>query len=255
MRILVVGRGFLGRAFERKGILTWGRKEFQPEVNIKRVDEFDVVVNCIGKSDTRWCETNFMEAFYSNAIIPKGLSAYCNKNNIRFVHVSTGCLYDKVGIENKETDFLSAHCNYTVTKWSGENFCNSNDLIIRPRLLFGTEKSDKNLICKLPKFDKFLTEVNSYTSVDVIVDAVLALIEAGQKGIFNVACDGTATVKELAGWIGVHGEDITAEELVKRENLYLVNNVMCLNKLKNFYEPPKLHDEVMRCYESICKED
>lgn len=82
MRIIVLGRGFLGRAFANKGFVVWGKEQFRPESNLKRLDEFDVVINCIGKSDTRWCETNFEEAFYSNALVTRALSGYCNMKGI-----------------------------------------------------------------------------------------------------------------------------------------------------------------------------
>lgn len=112
MRIIIVGAGFLGKTFERKGHLVWGRDQFKPETDLKRLDEFDVVVNCIGKSNTRWCE----DAFYSNALITRAISGYCSMKDKQFVHISTGCLYDQPDIENKESGFTVAHCNYTVTK-------------------------------------------------------------------------------------------------------------------------------------------
>jgi len=212
MRTIVVGAGFLGMAFKEKGHLVWDRNQFKPETDLKRLDEFDVVINCIGKSDTQWCEDNFQDAFYSNALIVRAMSTYCKTKDIKFVHVSTGCLYDKLDEPSTETDPIAARNNYLVTKWSGEQFCHKGDLILRSGLLFGQEKVENNLLCKILEF-------NSYTSTDVFVDAALALIWAGQNGIFNVACDGSAT--------------------------------MCLNKLKNYYKPPKLRSEIERCYGEI----
>lgn len=90
----------------------------------------------------------------------------------------------------------------------------------------------------------------------MVVDAAIALIYAGQTGIFNVACDGKATIQEIAELIGLNEPhpsvmEVTAEDLRTMEKIYLVNNIMCLNKLKNFYKPPKLRDEILRCHEII----
>lgn len=120
-------------------------------------------------------------------------------------------------------------------------------------MFFGSEDNPKNLLCKLPKFDSYVDALNSYSSVDVIVEAAISLIWAGQSGIFNVACDDVASVYEVASWIGCNGKKITDKELIDKEKLYLVNNTMCLKKLKLFYQPPKLKDEILRCYEEIKK--
>ena len=158
------------------------------------------------------------------------------------------CLYYKKNIPQTEKDFIAAHCNYTVTKWVGEMGCNNQDLILRPRLFFGDFKDRNNLLCKLPKFKRFLTELNSYTSLDILVDAINVLLKENESGIFNVAGEGYATVMDLAEYIGFYGEGISEKELHDSEKLYLINNIMDISKLKRFYNPPKLKDEVLRCW-------
>lgn len=260
MNIMVLGEGFLGKAFEKAGFPTFGRDAFEVKNStVKDKTDYshkaDVIINCIGKSNTRWCEDpeNFSEALVGNAIVPQLLSQHCNAGNKRFVHISTGCLYDRNDVPQKETDFLAAHCRYTLSKWVGENYCDPNkDLIIRPRLYFGDTESPNNLICKLKKFDRFLDEQNSYTSIHVIVEAVKALLEKEQTGIFNVACDGYATPWQLAEWMGLSPQhEINEEELHEQQGLYLVNNIMDLDKLKQHYQPLTLEDEFKRCVEAL----
>ena len=258
-KIIVLGKGFLGKKFEMRGYEVWDRKRFEVsavDINLSALDGFDVVVNCIGKSNTRWCEgrKNFPSALWSNGILPGILSDYCNyEGGQKFVHISTGCLYDDGAFPQDENSLLAAHCNYTVTKWVGEQGCNEQDLILRPRLLFGDFKPEgrNNLLCKLPQFTRFLINQNSYTSVDTIVDAFEQLIENKQSGVFNVACDGYASPYEIAEWIGLKGDKLTAKELWESEGLHLVNNTMNLSKLRQFYQPPMLEDEIMRCWEAL----
>jgi len=255
-KTVVLGKGFLGKKFEMRGYEVWGKKQFiimRPYTDQPLLDEYDVIINCIAKSNTRWCEKkeNFESALWSNGIVPRILSDYCATHGKRFVHISTGCLYGDGTLPYTEKDEIVAHLNYTVTKWVGERGCNEQDLILRPRLLFGDFADRNNLLCKLPKFDKYVVARNSYTSVDVIVNSVEALLRHEQSGIFNVACDGFATVAEIAHWIGLKGERISARELREQENLHLVNNMMDISKLWKFYQPPMLLDEISRCWEAL----
>ena len=217
-KTIVLGKGFLGKKFEQRGFEVWGKDKFciKQEDNqqikkeqLSRLDNYNVIVNCIAKTDTRWCEKreNFNEALFSNGFVPGILSEYCKRENKKFVHISTGCLYYKKNIPQTEKDFIAAHCNYTVTKWVGEMGCNNQDLILRPRLFFGDFKDRNNLLCKLPKFKRFLTELNSYTSLDILVDAINVLLKENESGIFNVAGEGYATVMDLAEYIGFYGKE------------------------------------------------
>jgi len=257
MKIIVLGKGFLGKKFEQKGFEVWGRDKF--DIPYKTLIHgqtahllrgYDVIINCMAKSNTRWCEKpeNFQDALWSNGEVPHLLSKFCADWGKKFVHISTGCLYDSGSYPYTETDFMTTHCNYTVTKWVGEKGLNEKDLVLRPRLLFGDFEDKGNLLCKLPKFTHYLEAFNSYISVSVLVEAITALLNYKQSGIFNVACDGISTVINLARTVGLDGIGITEEELHQRENLYLVNNIMNLDKLKQFYQPPSLLTEIKRCW-------
>lgn len=260
-KIVVLGRGYLGSEFEKNGFEVWGKDKFHPNplsgYAYHALNDVDIVINCIGKSNTRWCEKqeNWEQVMYSNYHIPAYLSSYCARRNKKLVHISTGCLYDA---ENcKETDFLTAHCAYTVSKFAAEMALRpKRDLILRPRLYFDDTVNDKNLLCKLPKFKQYTFDrYDSFTSLRVIVEATKALIDANQTGIFNVACDGTATIYNLANWCGlansVSEQGIKAEDLRKQEKLYLVNNTMNIEKLKPFYRPPQLREEILACWGRI----
>jgi len=255
MKIVVLGRGFLGKAFEKQGFEVRNKAQVNitPETCLSVLDDYDVIVNCIAKSNTRWCEQkeNFQEALWSNGFVPRILSEYCASHGKRFVHISTGCLYGDSMYSLSEKDEVVARLNYTVTKWVGEQGCNEHDLIVRPRLLFGGFEDRNNILCKLPGFSRFVMACNSYSSVDVVVDGVTVLIEHGQFGVFNVACDGNASVAEMAKWVGLNGKGVTAAQLRRIEHLHLVNNMMNIAKLKRFYKPPELREEVMRCWEKL----
>jgi dTDP-4-dehydrorhamnose reductase len=269
-RILVLGspNGFLAKAFQDEGYELFGRinnldcdsTSFKSVLANKLFQsEYSAVINCIGNADTRFCESNFAEANKINGGIPGQISQICKDANIKFVQISTGCLYDESATPQRETDFIVAHCNYVVTKWTGEQYLNENDLIIRPRLLYGDfECFDKdgnirrnNLLVKIKAFNKFTRALNSYTSVHTIVEACKALIDQNCSGIFNVADRGYMSMSEIADLCGIEHQLINIEEIRKKDNIYLVNSTMDITKLMMYYEPPMLADELKRCWKEI----
>lgn len=180
-----------------------------------------------------------------NGILPSRLSTLCAEHGKRLVHISTGCLYDCNDYPQTETEFTVSHCRYTVAKWVGENGLNPDrDLILRPRLLFNDQAHPKNLLWKLRHFTSYLDELNSFTHTADVVRATTALVAAGCVGIFNVACEGYLTVYDLAHLIGLRGGKLNANTLRTREGIYLVNNILNLDKLKQHLALADLVDTV-----------
>lgn len=259
-KIAVLGNGFLGKEFSKKGYEVLDRSEFEWPIDtirlgiFKQLEPYDTIINCIGCADTRYCEDpeNWSSVYNINAKLVSALSKYCKHRNKKFVHISTGCVYDKNNQPQKETDFTSSHCRYVVSKLTAEYYCSPNDLILRPRLYFSDTPDKNNLLTKLPKFERHLTEINSYTSTKTIVEATQALLEAGQSGIFNVAQEGYATIEQICQYIGIIKKPtLNGEELRQEQGLYLVNNILDISKLKKFYQPRNLEEELSRCWNSI----
>jgi dTDP-4-dehydrorhamnose reductase len=263
-KVVVLGDGYLGSEFRKKGYTVFGKDQFQLVDPINTcgntewylhqfLDDYDVVINCIAKSNTRFCENNYRLAHFSNAVVPEILSQFCLHNHKKFVHISTGCLYDKNNIPQKETDFLVAHCNYTLTKWQGEKNCYPDrDLIIRPRLFFDHSERPNNLLNKVRKFDRLCNELDSITSVRTVVNAVNFLIIYNCSGIFNVACDGYISMHQIGKMMGLDKGIISIDEIRQSQGLYLVNNVMDISKLKEYYQPPRATEEV---YDAITQQN
>lgn len=266
-RVVVLGNGFLGSAYKRAGYRVCGREEFDWAgeciyTEAKLTDllmNADVLVNTIGISDTRFCEddSNWDFIHNINGKLPKFLSKVCADLNKKFIHISTGCLYDERNVPQKEDTFKAAHCNYVISKWIGEIGCNKEtDLILRPRLLFdGYAPADgkrNNLLCKMAKFNKFVAELNTITSLDTIVEATEALLDANQSGVFNVGQTGHYSIAHIANELGLQiDEALRQEDLHKSQGLFLVNNIMDLTKLQQFYQPRDAIVEVKRCWAQL----
>ena len=268
MKKAVLGSGFLALEYAGYGYEKIGRDKLEITHKLlqnrssysildKILGDYDVIVNCIGISNTRYCEdrANWEEVHCINGILPGYLSKWCERRDKQFIHISTGCLYAESHRPCTEDDFIEAHCNYAVSKFVGEMGCNpERDIILRPRLLFSHRViNGNNLICKLQQFTAFVDEFNSITHTYDIVGASEALLKSQAQGIYNIANDGVFTIYEIARMIKKRflaiGQDpkidkMTAQDLRSSQNLYLVNNVMDLTKIKQFYKPVKVEDAI-----------
>ena len=115
------------------------------------------------------------------------------------------------------------------------------------KLYFSDIDNSLNLISKFKNFKFILNELNSVTSTRTIVEAIEALLLSNQVGIFNVANDGAYTIKQLSEAIGYKWSDeqvVDQHDLHKSQKLYLVNNVLDLSKLKQFYQPRDAIQEI-----------
>lgn len=245
-KVIVLGEGFVGSTFRRFGYKVIGRKVYgdvydiicNPDRfhNITDIKNADVIINCIGISDTRFCENrkNWGNVHVVNGIWPSVLSVYCNENNKKLVHISTGCLYEGTEGKKTETSPLETHCIYTLSKMIGELGCNiDSDIIIRPRLLFDIVDSPKNLLTKFGRFEYFLNEFNTVTSTTTIVESVEALILKKCSGVYNVGNTGVYTIADLAKAFGCEVKGTMQQaELIESQGLHLVNNVMDLSKIE-----------------------
>ena len=94
MKTVVLGRGFLGQEFEAMGYEVWGRDkiDFQRELDTTlwckdvwwrdAFNDYDVIINCIGQSNTRYCEEpkNFDEIMFINGMLDQMMVQALSRN-------------------------------------------------------------------------------------------------------------------------------------------------------------------------------
>ena len=261
-KILCLGDGFLGNCFKRNGFTVWGRNKFEYPAMVTyfeqalKDDHFNTVINCIGISNTRFCEDpeNWALINKINGELPGELSKVCKRYGVNFVHVSSGCVYDRKDGVVTESSPVASHCRYVVSKLIGEYGCDlTRDLIIRPRLLFDSvpvKTKRNNLIQKFSMFSEFLNEFNTVTSNQVIVDSVMSLLDTNCHGVYNCGCTGAYTIEQMATHLGFGcAKSLQDYELCGSQGLVLVNNVMSMLKLirDSGYTPPDALVELERC--------
>lgn len=97
----------------------------------------DIIINCIGLIPQR--NPNIKNLITINTIFPIKLSEFANKYNLKYIHITTDCVFSgKNGMYNENSEHDSNE-SYGITKSLGENI---HACIIRTSII-GEEKNNK----------------------------------------------------------------------------------------------------------------
>lgn len=158
----------------------------------------DIVINAAGKTgkpNVDWCEDHKMETLRSNVTGPLILLEECLKNNIYFVHIGSGCIYDGDGgvdgfTEDDTPNFTGSF--YSLTKAMSDQLLKPFPVLqLRLRMPFDSKPSPRNLLTKLKKYSRVLDAPNSITYMPDFYAALKVLIDKRATGIFNMVNPGS----------------------------------------------------------------
>lgn len=179
---VILGNGLLGSELYRQtGWRMISRKDGFDITKYTTLDEIGLpgtVINCVAFTDTysrlrdeHW-KVNYLGVRY--------LIDYCNENELKLVHISTGYIYSGSVSEAKETDVpVHNNCWYSYTKLLADGLVqleSENYLLIRcihkPR--------------PFPFKQAWIDQVGNFGYVDEIASLIVRLIKADATGVYNV---------------------------------------------------------------------
>lgn len=73
------------------------------ENNFNFIKDFHFVINCIGTTKP-FIELNPIKSIYVNSILPRKIANFCEVNNVKFIHITTDCVFSgKIGNYNENS--------------------------------------------------------------------------------------------------------------------------------------------------------
>lgn len=220
MRILVLGsEGMLGhvvkRYFENKEHEVYATSRDKNDINyfdltdnIKNIDEIvnrikpQVVINCIGLLN-KVAEENQALAVLINSYLPHYMDELSAKQNFKFIHVSTDCVFDGKKGQYHVDSFKDAYSFYGQSKALGE--LNNNRSVTLRTSIVGPDENPKGI----GLFQWFMSqdgETKGYSKV----------IWTGITTIQFAKCMEEAINKNLTGlYHAVNGEEIAKADLLR----------------------------------------
>ena len=210
--ILILGKGFIGERLQ---------KELNCKIDGSMINCFsdaeklvkkynpEIIINCIGITGRRNvddCELEKDATLLANSFVPVILAEACLRSNIKFVHISSGCIFNynykknRPIKENSKDYFFELF--YSRSKVYSEAALEVlsreyNILIARIRIPLLNAKHPKNVLDKLIKYKKVIDIPNSVTYIPDFIRAVKHLIKIDARGIYNVVNKGGLRYPEL----------------------------------------------------------
>ncbi len=269
-KILILGKGFIGNKL---------KEELGGEISDKMILSFKdaeeevmrynpkLLINCIGitgKNNVDDCELVKDEALTANSFVPIILAEVALRHGIRFVHISSGCIYhfdyakDLPIVEEKIPDYFELF--YSRTKIYSEQALNILAsrypfLIVRIRIPLDDLPHPKNLLDKLIKYKKVIDVENSVTYIPDFLKALKHLIKVNAKGIYNVVNKGGLRYPQLMDEYSKYAPGFKYEKIIlKKLKLNRTNLILSTKKLeKTGFKVRKIEEVLEECVRNYVK--
>jgi dTDP-4-dehydrorhamnose reductase len=250
MKKIIVGKGKVSNIIKDDNTLVFSKSQCDV-TSFRQIDSLiveykpDVLINCAAKTNLEYCEENKAEAYEVNTLGAINCLKACEKNNIKLVHISSGCLFDGNNFIATEQTETSPSVWYTRTKdWADSfilNYGYENYLILRPRQLISAISHPSNLISKFLSFDSIpaIDEKNSITCIEDFKLMIEHLLSNNLSGVFNCSNEGVTTPYEISLLIKemlkpeLEVKKVTYENLLEKLPNRRVNTVLSNEKLKS----------------------
>lgn len=217
----------------------------------------EVVINTAAKTNIDWCELNQAEAFEVNTLGAANIWVSCQKQNVFFCHVSSGCIfssdiYDQIYTEKSTPN---PKCYYSWTKVWAENLLGKspNLLVLRPRVVISSRVSPRNTLCKWMVYSHFISDQNSVTVLEDMFPILRSMIDRRISGTFNIVNKGTISPLEVALLLkkDVNPKMKITETTLKDVNSNLVakrvTTVLSSNALSTIgYDLPPINESILQ---------
>lgn len=229
--VLIGGSGYVGQAFQEilanRGITyrNFSRKDlnyYDPTIlrEALKLEKPDALINAAGytgKPNVDACEEDKANCLLGNAVLPGVIRNVCEDLDLKWGHVSSGCIYTSKGtngapfVEDDEPNFSfrSNNCSfYSGTKAMGEEVLQGGDkcYIWRLRIPFDERNHPRNYLSKLLHYEWLLDAENSISQRFEFVEACLDCFKKeAPYGSYNVTNPGSTSAREITEIMKRHG--------------------------------------------------
>ena len=239
--IVLIGHGYVGQKIKKSLAL-----QKAPHVWLKHTDPIPsnarVIINAAGftgRPNVDACEIYKQETIDGNVVFPLALERA--NPNTPIIHISSGCVYDEyVDGGYTELDPPNFTFNngsfYSGTKALAQELLMpymNKSYLLRVRLPFCSEHTQKNLLTKYENYAKLINCRNSLSNMEEIADLTVYFgLNLPEPGIYNACNPGSMTTREIVDMMGLTKEYFTDAEFrsvikTPRSNCILNSDKIC----------------------------
>lgn len=206
----------------------------------------DIIINCSGIVNEKYCEENEKEAYIVNAFGARNLSIVAKKLEAKLVQMSTDDVFDgKSNISYKEFDRPNPISVYGKSKLAGEEYVkefNNKHFIIRSSWVYGIGDNFVFDFIKRANENKEVhiqgNEYGSPTSALELAKFILYLINTSEYGTYHATNRGKCSRMELAKEIvKLTNIDVNLIEETGKDHSHVVLDNFVIGLMGNYVFP------------------
>lgn len=213
MKVLVVGRGWTGKKVHKELISRGLYADLCSSAEAFTAVKFGYyywVINCAGVTgvpNVDACEDNPQLTMDGNATFPILLQRAVEKTGARFMHWSSGCIYQgKIDSVDALPNFFGSI--YSISKGVSDLYLTDKAVVIRIRMPFSSVVEPKNIITKIlhyaGKDALYNAGQNSMTDHDEAIRvSVDLLVENAPNGPYNLVNTGTFDMYDISKMLNI----------------------------------------------------
>ncbi len=231
MFLILGGNGYVGTAFQKHlqqsnlpfEVISRSVVDYSDEqslLGLIRERHPTFLINAAGytgRPNVDACEVHRTECLQGNAVLPGVIRSACEKADLPWGHVSSGCIFtgakpDGSGFAENDApnfSFRQNNCSfYSGCKALGEELLDGaeNCFIWRLRIPFNEIDGPRNYISKMMRYDCLLQATNSLSQLDEFAAASVACwTKRVPFGVYNLTNPGRVTTREVVAMIQRHG--------------------------------------------------
>jgi 3,5-epimerase/4-reductase len=232
-------------------------KEIQKDILDKNVSH---VLCCMGRTHgyrdgIEYTTIDYLQAdsvlnqnVNDNLYVPVSLALFCDKNNIHFTYMGTGCIYNYDNIhkingigftEEDSPNFFGS--NYSVVKGHTNNLMKyTNALTLRIRMPITSCQSPRNFIKKITTYEYICSIENSMTVLDDLLPLSITMMENQDTGIYNLTNPGSISHNRI---LEMYKEIVDPEFTWKNFDITQQDKILSSKRSNNLLDTIKLTDE------------
>ena len=227
--ILILGKGYIGTGLykflenkeEKISIISQNDINYHDiEILSKFLSDngIEVIINCsgfTGRPNVDEAESKKDECFKLNVDSPLRILKLCNDKDVRYIHISSGCIYsgyEKYFTEEDAPNFglLASSSTYSKSKhWFEESSKLSKLDLVRIRMPISHDlDNQRNFLYKIMNYPNLVNYLNSKTYLPDLYEFIFKLInepDPDSQRIYNVVNQSPLTTREIIDILNSNG--------------------------------------------------
>ena len=197
--VLILGAGYVGQSLfkhtykDKHTYHIHSRRtlDYSDQIALRKFilnNDINYIVNCFGftgRPNVDEGEIKKKECWDLNVVIPLAVANTCEQLNVKYIHISSGCIYsgyEKLWTEEDEPNFglFDGSSTYSKSKHAFETL-SKYGCIIRVRMPFCNYYNPRSYLTKIHKYDNLINFKNSKTYIPDLCRFVEYLIDNNIK--------------------------------------------------------------------------